>query len=304
MGMPACTITSQTAHGGIVIVGYPTVLIGEMPASRIGDMHTCPMFDGPVPHVGGPLILGSPTVLVGDMPQSRVTDTLTCVGPPDTVIKGCETVLVGMAGGGGAAGAAGGAAAMGVAVPTQSPSSSSSTTSELQYDGTMRTSTTGDRLPPITLQQKGWPSLPPSATQSFQSVQPVTTPDGTKAWMGTAAATGAPQVWVPPPPPALPSCLVGVQDGKSGVRGNRHNSGPLAPEFGGTGDPTKDFEVLGGTNHQPAPAGSTYKPGTRISANGVTLRPSQDGNGPRIDIPANGSKPHETLHYPERGQGQ
>ena len=38
MGMPACTITSQTAHGGVVVLGFPQVLINFMPASRIGDM--------------------------------------------------------------------------------------------------------------------------------------------------------------------------------------------------------------------------------------------------------------------------
>src|ERR1700740_1250039 len=121
MGMPACTITSQTAHGGIVTVGFPQVLINFMPASRIGDLHVCPMVTGIVPHVGGPFILGSPTVLVGFMPQSRVTDHLVCVGPPDIAVMGAVTVLVGMAGGGGAAGAGGGIAAMGVSVPMQSP---------------------------------------------------------------------------------------------------------------------------------------------------------------------------------------
>lgn len=181
MGMPACTITSQTAHGGVVTVGFPTVLIGEFPASRIGDLHVCPMATGPVPHVGGPFILGSPTVLVGNMPQSRITDQLTCVGPPDVAMKGCETVLVGMAGAGGMAGAAGGAAAMGVPVPMQPPpSSSSSATSELQYDGTIKTSApAGSRLPPITLQQKGWPDLPAKETPNFQSAQPVNLPPGT-----------------------------------------------------------------------------------------------------------------------------
>ena len=74
MGMPACTITSQTAHGGMVTVGFPTVLIGFLPASRIGDLHVCPMTTGPVPHVGGPFVVGSGTVIVGGMPQSRVTD--------------------------------------------------------------------------------------------------------------------------------------------------------------------------------------------------------------------------------------
>ena len=182
MGMPACTITSQTAHGGVVTVGFPTVLIGNMPASRIGDLHVCPMATGPVPHVGGPFILGSPTVLVGNMPQSRVPDQLACVGPPDVAIKGCPTVLVGMAGAGGAAGAMGGAAAMGVPVPTAPPpTSSSSTKAELLGDQTIKTSAApGGRLPPVTLTQKGWPDLPAREAPNFQSAQPVDLPSGTK----------------------------------------------------------------------------------------------------------------------------
>lgn len=199
MGMPACTITSQTAHGGIVTVGFPTVLIGMMPASRIGDLHVCPMVTGVVPHVGGPFILGSPTVLVGNMPQSRVTDQLTCVGPPDVAMMGCETVLVGMAGGGGAAGAAGGAAAMGVPVPLQpAATSSSSSQSEMLGDGTMKTTAAGERLPPITLQQKGWPDLPAEDAPNFQSVQPVTLPPGTTIFrvIQNPGAAGGPW-WTP-----------------------------------------------------------------------------------------------------------
>src|SRR5947209_6484310 len=98
MGMPAARIGDLTAHGGSIVVGYPTVLIGNMPAARIGDMHVCPMVTGVVPHVGGPIILGSFTVLVGFQPQARVTDMLVCVGPPDIIAVGCPTVLVGMAG--------------------------------------------------------------------------------------------------------------------------------------------------------------------------------------------------------------
>lgn len=64
------------------------------PAARIGDMHTCPMVTGIVPHVGGPIIKGAATVLTGFMPQARVTDTLVCVGPPDVIAKGSPTVLV------------------------------------------------------------------------------------------------------------------------------------------------------------------------------------------------------------------
>ncbi len=66
------------------------------PASRITDMHTCPMTTGPVPHVGGPIIgPGAPNVLIGSIPASVMGDSATCVGPPDSVIKGSATVLIG-----------------------------------------------------------------------------------------------------------------------------------------------------------------------------------------------------------------
>jgi uncharacterized Zn-binding protein involved in type VI secretion len=68
------------------------------PASRITDMHVCPMVTPapvPVPHVGGPVLTGMPTVLTGMLPQARITDTCMCVGPPDVIVKGSMTVLVG-----------------------------------------------------------------------------------------------------------------------------------------------------------------------------------------------------------------
>jgi uncharacterized Zn-binding protein involved in type VI secretion len=66
-------------------------------AARVGDMHTCPMVDpGPKPHVGGPILPpGCPTVLIGGMPAARVGDMCTCVGPPDAIAKGSGTVLIG-----------------------------------------------------------------------------------------------------------------------------------------------------------------------------------------------------------------
>jgi len=100
-GFPAARISDLTAHGGTVAVGCPTVMMDFLPASRIGDMHVCPMVTVLVPHVGGPFVLGSFTVLVGGVPQSRVTDMLICVGPPDILAMGSPTVMVGMAGGGG-----------------------------------------------------------------------------------------------------------------------------------------------------------------------------------------------------------
>ncbi|HTE56135.1 MAG TPA: PAAR domain-containing protein [Kofleriaceae bacterium] len=58
-------------------------------------MHTCPMSDGPKPHVGGPVTQGNPTVLICGMPAATVTSLCTCVGPPDVVLKGSSTVFIG-----------------------------------------------------------------------------------------------------------------------------------------------------------------------------------------------------------------
>jgi uncharacterized Zn-binding protein involved in type VI secretion len=50
----------------------------------------------PIPHVGGPITgAGAATVLIGNLPAARVGDMLTCVGPPDSIIKGSATVLIG-----------------------------------------------------------------------------------------------------------------------------------------------------------------------------------------------------------------
>ena len=98
MGKPAARIGDMTAHGGTIVVGCPTVLIGGMPAARMMDMHVCPMVTPapvPVPHVGGPIILGSVGVLIGGMPAARMGDMATCVGPPDVIALGCMTVMIG-----------------------------------------------------------------------------------------------------------------------------------------------------------------------------------------------------------------
>jgi len=42
-----------------------------------------------------------------------------------------------------------------------------------------------------------------------------------------------------------------------------------------------------------------YPPGCEIGKNGIYGRQAPDG-GYRIDIPVNGNKPHETLHYPPK----
>ncbi len=67
-----------------------------MPAARVTDMHVCPLVTGVVPHVGGPILPpGAITVLIGGLPAARVGDMCTCVGPPDVIALGCFTVLIG-----------------------------------------------------------------------------------------------------------------------------------------------------------------------------------------------------------------
>ncbi|MBF0304634.1 MAG: PAAR domain-containing protein [Alphaproteobacteria bacterium] len=66
------------------------------PAARITDMHVCPMASGAVPHVGGPI--AGPcvsSVLINFLPAAVVGDTCICCGPPDVIVKGSTTVLIG-----------------------------------------------------------------------------------------------------------------------------------------------------------------------------------------------------------------
>jgi uncharacterized Zn-binding protein involved in type VI secretion len=60
------------------------VLIGGLPAARVGDMCVC---------VGPPdaIVLGSFTVLIGGQPAARMGD-LTAHG--GTIVLGCPTVLI------------------------------------------------------------------------------------------------------------------------------------------------------------------------------------------------------------------
>jgi uncharacterized Zn-binding protein involved in type VI secretion len=49
----------------------------------------------PIPHVGGPITgPGAPTVLIGGVPAAKVGDLAVCVGPPDSIVAGSSTVMV------------------------------------------------------------------------------------------------------------------------------------------------------------------------------------------------------------------
>jgi uncharacterized Zn-binding protein involved in type VI secretion len=66
-------------------MGCPTVLIGFMPAARVGDMAVC---------VGPPDVIakGSATVMIGFMPAARIGDNTAHGG---VIVAGCPTVMIG-----------------------------------------------------------------------------------------------------------------------------------------------------------------------------------------------------------------
>jgi len=66
------------------------------PAARVSDMHACPMVNALVPHVGGAILPpGCPLVLIGGLPAARMGDMATCVGPTAPIVMGSVTVLIG-----------------------------------------------------------------------------------------------------------------------------------------------------------------------------------------------------------------
>jgi uncharacterized Zn-binding protein involved in type VI secretion len=92
--MPAAArVGDPTGHPGVVTgPGCPTVLIGGVPAARVGDLHTC-SFPPPAVHPPTPLVPpGCPTVLIGGLPAARTGDMAGCGAP---VLSGCPTVLIG-----------------------------------------------------------------------------------------------------------------------------------------------------------------------------------------------------------------
>lgn len=98
MRAPAARVGDPTAHGTPLGPGpgCQNVLIGGRPAWRAGsDVHACPLFDGPVPHVGGTVAVGSSTVLVGGLPAARHGDAIIEAGPPNAVAGGLASVLIG-----------------------------------------------------------------------------------------------------------------------------------------------------------------------------------------------------------------
>ena len=83
-GQVPAVVPDRGGEGGPIQGGKPA--IREEPAAAHHD----------VPHVGGPILPpGCPTVLIGMLPAARVGDMCVCVGPPDSIVMGSFTVLIG-----------------------------------------------------------------------------------------------------------------------------------------------------------------------------------------------------------------
>jgi uncharacterized Zn-binding protein involved in type VI secretion len=94
----AARVGDMTSHGTPLSPGpgSPNVLIGGLPAWRAtSDFHTCPLVTGTVPHAGGVVTVGSPTVLINNLPAARQGDIITETGPPNSIVVGCPTVMIG-----------------------------------------------------------------------------------------------------------------------------------------------------------------------------------------------------------------
>jgi len=98
MGQAAARLGDNTSHGTPLASGpgSPNVLIGGMPAWRVGiDMHSCPLVTGTVPHVGGVVSIGSTTVFINGSPAARMGDKIMEAGAPNSIVSGETTVLIG-----------------------------------------------------------------------------------------------------------------------------------------------------------------------------------------------------------------
>jgi uncharacterized Zn-binding protein involved in type VI secretion len=65
-------------------------------AARMNDMHTCPMANGNVPHVGGPISpsTANTSVFIGGQLAAVKDDKCICVGASDTIMAGSSSVMI------------------------------------------------------------------------------------------------------------------------------------------------------------------------------------------------------------------
>jgi uncharacterized Zn-binding protein involved in type VI secretion len=97
VSQPAARLGDPMLLTGAIVQGFPTVLIGGMPAARAYDMTACPGLHVPmvpIPHPG--FIIGpGAAVLIGGSPAALQMDFAMCAIPMvDLIMQGCPTVLM------------------------------------------------------------------------------------------------------------------------------------------------------------------------------------------------------------------
>jgi uncharacterized Zn-binding protein involved in type VI secretion len=91
-GAPAAIAAEQTAKA--TAAASMSALINGAAAGA--DRHMCSTPLPIPPHGPGVVISGSKTVLINGLPACRMGDQiLEALGPPNTITKGCTTVLIG-----------------------------------------------------------------------------------------------------------------------------------------------------------------------------------------------------------------
>jgi uncharacterized Zn-binding protein involved in type VI secretion len=91
-GLPAAKAAEET------VKATAAATMGSMIAGAAGgaDIHACTTPLPIPPHGPGVVIDGSPTVLINTLPACRQGDTIIeAVGPPDKILMGCLTVIIG-----------------------------------------------------------------------------------------------------------------------------------------------------------------------------------------------------------------
>ena len=94
---PAARVGDMTSHGTpLTGMGSADVFIGNLPAWRaVMDVHSCPLSNGPQPHVGGMVAVGSLTVLINNQPAARMGDIVVEAGGPNSIMAGEAMVMIG-----------------------------------------------------------------------------------------------------------------------------------------------------------------------------------------------------------------
>ncbi len=91
-GAPAAKVAEETLKAAEATAMAATITSGAGGA----DIHMCPMPLPIPPHGPGVVIDGSTTVMINNLPASRVGDTiLEAIGPPNKIAMGCFQVLIG-----------------------------------------------------------------------------------------------------------------------------------------------------------------------------------------------------------------